>query len=279
MSNSFFEGRTAYLVSMHGKEQVIAPVLENDLGLKIKVLSDVNTDELGTFSGEIERPDSQLNTLKLKAQKAFENPVVELVIASEGAFGPHPSAFFITANCEMVYLYDKQNNLECVGEYVSTETNYAKSDFQSVVEAVSVAEKAGFPSHAMIVSYMDNEQKQFIKGITEIDELKKACEKALQNQEAIIETDMRAHLNPTRMLAIKQATIRLADKLNSFCPECHFPGFSITSTLTGLPCENCSLPTRLTRAVIKCCTRCNFTTQELVESAYADPMYCDNCNP
>jgi hypothetical protein len=179
----------------------------------------------------------------------------------------------------MVYLYDKQNNLECVAEYVSTETNYTKSDFQTVTEAVSIAEQAGFPSHAIIVSYMINDRKQFIKGITDVEELKKACKIALQNKEATIETDMRAHLNPTRMLAIQKATIHLAEKLNSFCPKCQFPGFSITSTLPGLPCENCSLPTRLTKAVIKCCARCNFTSEELIESAYADPMYCDNCNP
>jgi len=64
----YFSGKQAVLATMHGKERVIAPLLEKT-GLQLCVSGRVDTDLFGTFSGEIERPASQLETLRLKAEK------------------------------------------------------------------------------------------------------------------------------------------------------------------------------------------------------------------
>jgi hypothetical protein len=45
---------------------------------------------------------------------------------------------------------------------------------------------------------------------------------------AFVETDMRAHRNPTRMRAIKRATLDLVRRFRSPCPVCAAPGFAVT---------------------------------------------------
>ena len=45
---------------MHGKERVIAPVLFERLGLRVEVAKGIDTDQLGTFAGEIPRVGTML---------------------------------------------------------------------------------------------------------------------------------------------------------------------------------------------------------------------------
>ncbi|WP_404325454.1 hypothetical protein [Aerophototrophica crusticola] len=47
-------GRTVALGTRHGKERAFAPPLLRRLGLSV-TLADIDTDQLGTFSGEVER--------------------------------------------------------------------------------------------------------------------------------------------------------------------------------------------------------------------------------
>ena len=53
-----FRGRLAVLATMHRKEQAIAPVLEEMLGLRIEVAHGLDTDRFGTFTREIPRPST-----------------------------------------------------------------------------------------------------------------------------------------------------------------------------------------------------------------------------
>ena len=50
-----FAGRSAVLVTMHGKEKAVAPAFGQVLGIKLVVTKGVGTDALGTFSGETAR--------------------------------------------------------------------------------------------------------------------------------------------------------------------------------------------------------------------------------
>lgn len=50
-----FSGKRVLLASMHGKESAIGPVLEHRMGWKLELATDLNTDQFGTFSGEIAR--------------------------------------------------------------------------------------------------------------------------------------------------------------------------------------------------------------------------------
>lgn len=57
-------GRKLLIATNQAKEKVIAPVLEKEIGVSCFIASDFNTDEFGTFSGEVERKDDPVSTAR-----------------------------------------------------------------------------------------------------------------------------------------------------------------------------------------------------------------------
>jgi hypothetical protein len=286
MSKQLFHNRVAVLATMHQKEKVIAPLLQENLGLSVIIPENFNTDIFGTFTREIKRPDTQIITAKLKAQKALEITGKTIALASEGSFVPHPSFPYVYANREIVIFLDQENELEIIGEEFSTETNFNHQLISNYEEAIEFAEQVGFPTHGLVVWFETNnlENTQIIKGITTAEKLQDAVDLGLNNSTngtCHLETDMRALYNPTRMENIKKATQNLLSKINSCCPECQTPGFSITEKISGLPCEICHQPTLLTMGVIYQCQKCNFMEKQLYleGNQFADPGLCNYCNP
>ena len=129
-----FKGRDLVIASKHAKEKVIAPIVEKELGIKCFVSLDLDTDLLGTFTGEIERKDDPISSARNKCFMAMEMTNCDLAIASEGSFGPHPTLFFIPANDEILVLIDKKNGLEIIVRELNTETNFNGSDIKTEEE-------------------------------------------------------------------------------------------------------------------------------------------------
>ena len=50
---SVYSGRGVALLTQHGKERMIAPVLESALDCRVQLASGYDTDLLGTFTREI----------------------------------------------------------------------------------------------------------------------------------------------------------------------------------------------------------------------------------
>jgi hypothetical protein len=107
--------------------------------------------------------------------------------------------------------------------------------------------------------------------------------KALVNSNGTVyaETDMRAHLNPTRMKNIQLAGKKLIESINNRCPSCHAPGFDVTATQSGLHCSLCGSATRSILSYTRHCRKCNFEHVEMYPNGkkVEDPTYCDSCNP
>lgn len=281
-----FSDRLAVLATMHQKEKVIAPLLEQELGLKTIVPPDFNTDIFGTFTREVKRPGTQIAAARLKAEKALELTGESLAIASEGSFAPHPLVPYISSNREIVILVDKVNNLEIIGEEFSTDTNFHHQVIKSLDEAYIFAQKVGFPEHGLVIWFEDsiNKGHEIIKGIIKEKDLIEAVDFALQNStdgKVNMETDMRAMYNPTRMKNIAKATHNLLNKISSCCPQCQTPGFEITQRIQGLPCELCQMPTTLTLKVIYQCKKCGFRQEKPFPNGieFANPAQCMYCNP
>jgi hypothetical protein len=281
-----FSDRLAVLATMHQKEKVIAPLLEQELGIKIIVPQDFNTDIFGTFTREVERPGTQIAAAKLKAEKALELTQENLAIASEGSFTPHPLVPYIYYNREIVVFLDKINNLEIIGEEISTDTNFNHQIITNLDEAYIFAKKVGFPEHGLVVWFenLENRCNQITKGITKEIDLITSIDFALHNSpnsQVNIETDMRAMYNPTRMKNIAKATHNLLNKINSFCPRCNTPGFEITEIIQGLPCEFCQIPTTSPLTAIYQCKKCGFNQEKLFPNGmeFANPAQCMYCNP
>lgn len=277
-----FDNRRVVFLTKHGKENVIKPILEENTGCRLIVESRFDTDRLGTFSREIKRPKSQLETARLKIRIGMKLLNTDIGIASEGSFGSHPMAP-IPWNVELVLLYDRKEDMEIYGMYESADTNLNHSTVKSYEEALIFAEAAGFPEHYLILR-PDNENSNVImKDINSYKKLKEAftfCESHSASGNVFIETDMRAFANPTRMKNIEKATQNLISKLLSFCPECGAPGFIVKEAVQGLPCELCGLPSNMTLKFIFSCYRCKHEKEQLYpRGEFAPAQYCNFCNP
>ncbi|BAZ37328.1 hypothetical protein NIES4101_32490 [Calothrix sp. NIES-4101] len=283
---SLFTNRQAILATMHKKEQVIAPIFKEELGMEVIIPADFNTDIFGTFSREIQRVGTQIEAARCKAEKALEITGGKIAIASEGSFIPHPHLPYISSNQEIVILIDKEQDLEIIGEEFSIETNHNHQVVQNLEEAFIFAKKVGFPEHGLIIMFNENPQDthEVFKGINTEEKLIEAVDFTLKNSptgKAHIETDMRAMYNPTRMKNIEKATRNLITKIKSSCPRCATPGFQIMGRIPGLPCAMCNSPTLLTKAVIYQCQRCGFKQEKSFPDGieFADPGQCMYCNP
>lgn len=277
-----FKGRDLVIATKHGKERVIAPIVEKELGVKCFVSLDLDTDLLGTFTGEIERKDDPITSARNKCFMAMELTNCDIAIASEGSFGPHPSLFFIPADDEILVLIDKKNGLEIIVRELNTETNFNGSDIKTEEELLAFAANANFPSHGLILRKSKDEYGDIVKGINSVEQLSKVFIELMNDfGTAFVETDMRAMYNPTRMKIIESATQKLIKKINTLCPICNMPGFGITDAKEGLPCEICNFPTRSTLSYLYTCQKCNYTKEEKYPKGkkIEDPMYCDYCNP
>jgi hypothetical protein len=121
-----------------------------------------------------------------------------------------------------------------------------------------------------------------IKGITDIKHLTESFHQLYDTYKCVYaETDMRAMYNPSRMKVIEAATLKLISKINSECPQCKLPGFSITDAKRGLPCSLCGIPTPSTLSYVHICQHCGYTKEEMYpqHKTTEDPVNCDHCNP
>ncbi|WP_281239665.1 DUF6671 family protein [Flavobacterium praedii] len=277
-----FAGRKLLIATKHEKEKVIAPILARELGVKCFVVSNFDTDELGTFTGEIDRKEDPINTAKKKCLMAMELTNCDMAIASEGSFGSHPSIFFAPADDEFLFFIDKKNNLEIVARELSMDTNFSGAVIHSKQELDEFAGRAKFPSHALIARKSIDDFIEIEKGISDWGKLVDVYNHFIKLYGSVyIETDMRAMYNPTRMNVIESAALKLADKINSCCPNCNTPGFGVTDAKLGLPCEWCRFPTQSTLSHIYTCQKCSYVKEEMYpnQKKSEDPTYCDNCNP
>lgn len=278
----FFSGRRLLIVTKHEKEAIIAPLLEEALGVTCFVTKEFDTDSLGTFSGEITRKDDALTTLRKKCWEGMQAEGFDLVVATEGSFGNHPTVFFAPANDELIMLLDQKHNLEIVERILSLDTNFDSSEIHTRDELKAFLDKVQFPSHGVILKNAAENWTKIYKGITDYDSLEKIYDEIVASSNScFIETDMRAMYNPTRMKIINNVCVRLINKLHSVCPECLYPGFGVVGAEAGLLCSSCSMPTCSTSAHIYQCQHCNYESKVLYPNGKKteDPMYCDFCNP
>ncbi|MCU0429015.1 MAG: hypothetical protein MUF42_03510 [Cytophagaceae bacterium] len=277
-----FSNRKLIIASKHQKELVIQPLFEQALALRCVVDEKLDTDQLGTFSGEIERTLSPLEAAREKCRRAMALNACDMAIASEGSFGPHPSYYFLNANEEFLVFMDLKNDLEIAVRHLSLDTNFNGKEIYSEEELLHFAQEVGFPDHGIIVKNTKENFTSLLKGITQPAILMEAYRTTMRAHGSVyVETDMRAMYNPTRMKVIEVAAKKLLEKVRSCCPACDTPGFEITEATRGLPCARCGAPTPAVKSVRYSCKRCGHSLDRLFpdNKQTEDPMYCSFCNP
>lgn len=281
-----YRNKVAVLTTMHGKEQVIAPVLKDGLGLIVGLAMGVDTDRFGTFSRDIERTGSQLDAARAKIAAGFEYaPLARVGLASEGSFGPHPFIPFLALGRELIVLIDRDTGLELIGHDASPVANYGHAIVSNLEDVAAFTERARLPDHGLIVMGFDGVQpapeRVLIKDVVDQTSLDSAVRQTIDIcGSAFIETDMRAHRNPTRMAAIERAAGNLVRRYLSWCPACAWPGFDVTERVAGLPCAWCGEPTHVIQTEVQSCTQCGHRLERpATTETIADPGRCESCNP
>ena len=282
MKNNLFYNRKLLIATKHQKENVIAPLLEKEFGVKCFTSDAIDTDKLGTFSGEIERTQDAVSTARLKCDLANKITGCDLIIASEGSFGIHPSLFIAQADEEILLLKDYKNDIEIIAKEISLETVFMGQSLNNINDLEGFLKTINYPSHGVILK---STEKNFKKVYKDFGSKKQLLEKfkQLTNEfgSAYIETDMRAMHNPTRMRVIERTVLKLVSKLKTLCPECTTPGYDVVNINPGLRCSQCNLPTKSTLSLTYSCQKCSHNEEKLYPRnvKYEDPTYCDYCNP
>lgn len=276
-----YRGRWAAIATMHGKERAIAPVLCRWFGMTISTAPGVDTDALGTFTGEIARSGTMLDAARAKALLAISRTGAPVGIGSEGAFGPDPDLPFVASGRELLLLRDSATGHEIV-VFRRTRTNYDHVTIAPDDPIDAFLSRVGFPDHAVVVRAEPRDGQMPAKGLRDREQVDAALQYVFARVgRAAIETDMRAHFNPTRMNSIGRLARALAVRTARCCPSCGTPGFGLVDVARGLPCGECGAPTRQIRAEIHGCSACvtRVLRRERAAALYSDPTWCQICNP
>ena len=247
------------LATIHGKHLAVAPPFRRLLGAEIVTAPDVDTDALGTFSGEIARPAPIVETCALKAELAFQTMDVDCAIASEGSYGPIDRLPFRPAGVEIMAFVDRRRGLRIIETMATHRTNWRLFSFRAgdaLVRAAAIS--MGFPDYGVFV-IANKDRSRPIKGLASLDEVVAAVDREASRSDdgtAILIADMRAHRNPTRMKVLRALSWKLAKRLQRLCPKCQAPGFGHIESRRGLPCEACGDATHWIDFEVDGCSAC-----------------------
>ena len=279
-----YRGLWAAVGTMHKKDRAIAPPLCNWFDMSVTAVPGLDTDALGTFTGDVPRAGTMLEAARAKTQLAIQKTGAPLGIGSEGAFGPDPHLPFLAAGREFILLRDAISGQE-VAVSQTTRTNFAAVELAPGDDFDSFLRQINCPEHAVVVRPREAADRGLIfKGLISRLEIEKAVRTVASRSldgRALLQTDMRAHLNPTRMAAIGHVAKWLAWRIARLCPHCRAPGFGLTDVKRGLPCADRGAPTQIIRAEVHTCKSCGHTVRKFERSqrVRAEAKWCDLCNP
>jgi len=280
---SFTRSHIAFATN-HSKSVAARDTFKEILSSEVTELT-IDSDRLGTFSGEVERPGSMLDALRSKVALAREISRERFILASEGSFSSAGGFGLIAQNIELLMLSDLVTGAEIVEQRVTYETNYATEVIKNLSDLEKFLVRISFGTHALVLYPDKVSPKQHVsKGIVDLAQARKIFEdyiKLSPTGSVRAMSDMRAHVNPTRMTAIRECCKLLARRLANQCPACGSGGFGIVATVPGLPCEDCGAPTSLALAEKHACPFCSVTQEYPRQDGrkYAEASSCQWCNP
>lgn len=277
--NPYF-GRVAMFPTLHEKESVVAPIFLAELGIEVEV-ANLDTDQFGTFAGEIPRTLSQLDSAIAKARAAIANTGVPIAIASEGTIGPNPLIPIASSDLETMVFVDSENDIVIHESFRSAEIVAARKVFRPGENLEEFLTKAEFPTHGLIVRTEHGSASSPVKGIRDKAALLKAIDDlAGDSGSVIVESDLRASFSPSRMRNIAACARLLARRIASLCPQCNCPGWGSVTPIFGLPCADCG--SNVESAVMADqygCGKCEHRQVFARAATAAEARFCESCNP
>lgn len=273
-----YAGRTITFATMHGKEELAREPFLRILGAIVSAPPTLNTDQFGTFAGDVPRALSPHAAARSKARLGMAVAGTTLGLASEGSFssgfGP------IVENSEILLFVDDDLGLELVEGTIRASPLPGGRRIRTAESAIAFATAAGFPEQGVVVQSIAEDRITAHKNFTQLDELEETVQSLLNGQESVvILPDYRAHMAPSRAATIRSLCDQMARRLATACARCQSPGFGQVDVERGVPCSLCSSATQLIAADIYGCGRCDNQARMPRGQGTADPRWCDVCNP
>lgn len=280
---NFRDSRVVFATN-HGKAAAARSPFERVLNASVDEAV-IDSDSLGTFSGEIARPGSMLDALRGKVMLARAITPERFVLVSEGSFGSAAGLGLLTQGIEMLLLHDSVSGAEVLEQHIARDTNFATAVLREHDDLPRFLSRIRFGSHALVLYPGGLPTVEHVhKGLVDAAQAKRAyeeCKRLSPSQTVMAMSDMRAHVNPTRMKEIEACCELLAARLATLCPACGSGGFGLVATVPGLPCDVCGAPTQRARAEKHACVLCgkNVERPRADGRKAADPSECQWCNP
>ncbi len=281
-----YRGCVIVFGTLHGKEHQVAPAFADILGAQVIAAPGLDTDQFGTFTGDIPRRLSPLDAARAKARLAITATGHPYALASEASYGPLPGIGW-PGHEEILLFLDDTRGLEILQGHRNLGIPGPTLRATSHADIAEDLTRAGWPGQSVIVRPAAPDAGRataagITKGITDPHQLAAAITAAAARStdgHALIEPDLRAHHNPTRREVLTRIGTTLAARLATPCPACASPGYGRTGTQPGLPCADCGAPTDLAVADLYSCAKCPHQHAEPRPETTAEPRWCPNCNP
>lgn len=272
---------TIALATKHGKLAQIAPAFAclPEWGL---TLAEIDTDEFGTFSGEIPRTLSPRDAAIAKARAGAEFLGTDYGLASEGSIGSHPQMPWVTSDHELLALVCVSKDFVIVESYLSAEIRAHKEVVNEQTDLELLVTRLDLPTHGANILFSQDNETVIHKGIHDpeifVAELRKLMSSPVENIR--VESDFRAMSSPSRQKNISACAEKLVKRISTTCLSCNEIGWGKVGYEFGLPCSGCG---RLVASVPHSekfgCVACDYSEVISRGQDSIDPARCDFCNP
>lgn len=274
-----YSGALVAFATMHGKERLARQPFLDILGADVVAPPDLDTDQFGTFSGEIARTLSPRAAARTKARLGMQVSGTPYGLSSEGSF--NSGLGFLVEHHEVLIFIDETRGLDLVVGSITPSPLPPGRSITSMDEALPYATAVGYPEQGLLIRG-GAAGEEVRKNLDTYDVLSDALGELLRlsgGGPVTIAPDYRAHRCPSRAEVIATLAQTMARRLTMTCPLCHAPGFGQVTIERGLRCADCGQPTHVIAADISGCGLCPHTVRIPRPAQHASPRWCDFCNP
>jgi hypothetical protein len=269
------------LATKHGKLSQIAPWIEALDGWTVE-LAEIDTDQFGTFSGEIAREKSPRDTAIAKARTAADLLGSDYGLASEGTIGAHPAYPWINSDHEILALVRRTDDFVLTEIFLSPEIQAHSDEVDENTDLEAVVAKLDLPAHAAIIVAVGDVEIVLHKGVHDANDFKQKIAEALSTGTKLlrVENDFRAMHSPSRQANISKCAELLATRIKTKCAACGEIGYGKVGYEYGLPCSDCDqLVLSVANSERHACVSCEHSELRTLGQTSVDPSRCDFCNP
>lgn len=273
-----YRGAVIAFATMHGKEQLARGPFRTILGAAVLAPAGIDTDQFGSFAGDIPRTLTPQQAARSKALLGLRAAGLTSGLASEGSFTTEYG--WLTRQNEHLLFLDQARGIELIESRTASFPVPPGRHILTSAQALSYATRLGFPHQGVIVQAHHDHGIAAYKDTQSNADLEATVDRLLcENVPVSVLPDYRAHRSPARADIIRNLCSRMAQRLSTPCPGCRSPGYGRVKTIPGLPCGTCGQPTHLPAADIHACSTCDTTHTRPRTSTLADPQWCETCNP